>query len=37
MFNTCMKLRVFNKRYNVLIVVKNDYYLNKYQIKIELI
>ena len=32
-----MKLRIFDKRYNVLIIIKNNYHLNKYQIKIKLI
>ena len=29
MFDTCMKLRVFDKRHDVLIVAKNDYRLNE--------
>ena len=36
-FNTCIKLRVFNKRYNVLIIAENDYRLNEYRVKIKLI
>ena len=32
-----MKLRIFNKYYNILIIAKNDYHLNKYRVKIKLI
>ena len=32
-----MKLRVFDKRYDILIIIKNNYYLNEYRIKIKLI
>ena len=37
MFNANMKLRVFDQRYNVLIIVINHYYLKIFNVEIELI
>ena len=36
-FNTRIKLWVFNKRYSFLIIIKKYYYLNRFNIKIKLI
>ena len=32
MFNTGMKLRVFDQRYNVLIIIINHYYLKTFSV-----
>ena len=36
-FNTCIKLWVFDKRYNVLIIAEKYYRLNIFNVEIELI